>query len=157
MPRRRTVSPEELSTAEAQATADAAFLEELQTADAAGEIPDAPTPEENSDPTIADRFVAMAHLVVEVRQRTRLSESSLIKTLELAMNYHIWSIQKAEQDAQRAQQMNPQSYFGSEDGNAPLVTPETVDEYIGADETPTENVVEVDFTPAEEGTPEDGS
>lgn len=40
-------------------------------------------------PTIVDNFIAAADLIVEHRRRTRLSETSLIRLLELQMMWHL--------------------------------------------------------------------
>ena len=96
-------------------------------------------------PTMADRFVQMNELVVRERVRTRLSESTLQKTLELAMNFHVWRTQKDEQEAQYAQVGNqPFPEYSEEGKEEGLVGPDP-DETIT--EAKDDNIVLVDFTP----------
>lgn len=59
-------------------------------------------------PTLADRFVGMNQIIVDQRVRTRLSEATLAKTLELALNYHVWQTQQEQlQGPQQAMQELP--------------------------------------------------
>lgn len=139
MARRKTVSPEELAEAEAKAAEDAALLEQLN------EQKEQEEPENPSSPTIADRFVGMNELLRSERLRTRLSEATLTKNMELALNYHVWETQRAEARAQQG--FDPRSFMDAvPSGDEPLDGP-TPDEYIGE---AIDNVTEVDFTPTSE-------
>lgn len=131
MPRKTKATPEQIA-AEAQAELDKKFLE--QAAEEATPIEEALEPR---DPTIADRFVQMGDLIVAMRQRTRLSESSLVKLLELSMNYHIYDENKRAQQAQ--QNFNPMDFFNPEEGEK--VTEAEGPEIIEGDS----NVIAVDF------------
>lgn len=85
--------------------------------------------------TIADNFVQMNALIVSERTRTRLSEATLVKTLELTMNYHVWSTQREEARAQQAaqQSFDPAMYM-----------PQADEEITEAED---DNTVRVNFTP----------
>jgi hypothetical protein len=76
------------------------------------------------EPTLADRYVAMLGLIVEQRVKTRLQEATLVKTFEIALQWHAWQTQM---DAQRVQQ----SPFPP--GFDPSMLPE-VDETLEPDE-----------------------
>jgi hypothetical protein len=137
--------PEEAQTAaEAAAAADAALLAALQERDE--------EPVEPTEPTIADRFVGMARLVAEIsgrlkKERTPLSEATLAKLMETALQYHAWDYQRRAQEAQRSpfeQFMTPDMPENGDAGE-PNEGPIVPDEYLGES-----NVVPVDFTPAEE-------
>lgn len=86
-------------------------------------------------PTLADRFVGMADLISGVRTRTRLSEATLAKTLEIALQYHAWQAQVDQQTAQNQfQQMLRNNGIGGEedaDADESLVGP-TPNEIIRA-------------------------
>lgn len=146
MPR---LSKDAKAAAEAQAAADAELLAKLQERDK--DVPPAePESAEDTEPTIADRFVGMANLLVQLRQSTRLGESTLSKLMEIALQYHAWDYQRR---AQEQASMNQFSKFmtppeNGDAGDAGDETPALIpDEYIGEANT---NVVPVDFTPAEE-------
>jgi hypothetical protein len=119
--------------AEQQAAADAELLAQLQARDADTEepaMPDAPT-----EPTLAERFTAVAVLVSNVhaalkRRRTPLSEATLSKLFEVSLQYHAWDWQKRQQEAQ-----NPFTQFMQGNGDtgegSDLVGPEP-DEILSA-------------------------
>lgn len=115
---------------------------EAKTAEAAAVPPNEPT-----EPTIADRFVGMANLIVDVRTKTRLSEATLVKLMETALQYHAWDTARVAQESQN--NFDPRTLMGNGDGSEEaLVGPEG--EYLGETETPTDNgdnTVHVDFTP----------
>ena len=113
------------SSAAAQAEADAILAAKL--AEQANQPEDETTPPVAN---LADRFVAMNALIVHQRNTTRLAEATLVKNLELALNYHVWQTQR---DEAAAREFNPNTMF---DSDSPLVGPETVNEYI--QESPTE-------------------
>jgi hypothetical protein len=98
------------------AESDAALAEALAARTEAPEDPEPPLNRESREPTIADRFVGIADLIVAVRTRTRLSEATLVKALEVSLQYHAWDVQRREQEAQRS--FNPASLLGNNgDGN----------------------------------------
>jgi hypothetical protein len=101
-----TPTPEDIqATAEAQAARDADLMAALQerTANSA--------PETQSQPTLADNVVAAAELVADLRKKLRLSEATLVKVLELQMQWH-W----ANRQQQQAQQPMSPDFFGDESG-----------------------------------------
>ncbi len=140
--------------AEEQAARDAALLEEAMAAQQPTEenSEEEYTPTADSESTLADRFVGINELIVNERKRTRLSESTLVKTFETALQYHAWDYQRRAQEAAAhnpfAQMMGNGGGGSGEDES--LVGPEP-HEIIGpADEDTPDNIVPVDFTPAEE-------
>lgn len=111
MARRNRPAEDAIAAAEAQAAKDAELLAAVQERDAN------PEPQEPTNPTIADRFVAMNALVAKQRAETRLSEATLSKNLELALNYFVWETQREEQRAQQ-RQFDPAQYgFPTESGS----------------------------------------
>ena len=128
------LSEDATAIAEAQAAKDAELLAKVQERDA--------NPESQPEPpkaTIADGFVQMNRLIAKERAETRLSEATLTKTLELAMNFHVWETQRAEQKA--AQSFDPAQYGfpASENGGEGTSEgegPETIEphEFLGAAE-----------------------
>jgi hypothetical protein len=79
-------------------------------------------PEIRPEPTLADRFVGINSLIVNERRRTRLSEATLVKSFEVALQFHAWQTQM---DAQQRQQFDPKM-FGIDTENP--IDPE---EYVG--------------------------
>lgn len=132
--------------AEDRAAEDQALLDSLKDRD--GETV-APEPEEEQEPrelTIADRFVGMNELLASEKRRLvkQVSETTLIKTLELALNYHVWSTQRQDQLDAQAQQRNMFGNMGSEgSGDEGLVGPD-IHEHLTSDD---DNVIGVNFTP----------
>lgn len=108
--------------AEQQAAADLALLKALQERDK-------PKP----GPTIGDNFVAAAALIADTRQRTRLSEPTLIKLFELQM---MWALNNRQQ---------PSGYDN-------LIGPEVGDESGGEDDLPTPHEIITEIS--EESTPD---
>lgn len=99
-----SLTPEAIEAATAAAEADRALLEKLKQRDA--------VPEPEPEPTIADRFVGMADLLVQVRQRTRLGEATLSKLMETALQYHAWDYGRRQQEAN-----NPMRQFMNQQGS----------------------------------------
>lgn len=137
-------SPEEI--AERHAAADRAMLEALQAKRA--ESTEEPEQEEEQVPTIADRFVGLSKLLVQVRQQTRLGEATLTKILETALQYHAWDYQRRAQEQQNQLQQMFSQMSGGQGESEELIGPEP-NEVITASE---DNIVPVDFTPAKETT-----
>lgn len=138
--------------AEEQAAADAALLEKLQ-----NRPQPEPAPEPVPEPTIADRFVGITNLIVTVQARlkgarTPLSEATLLKAMEIALQYHAWDYQRQQQEQQRfdpSMFMGAEGETGNEDG---FVGPEPHERITGTDDS--DNVViPVNFTP-ESDTPD---
>lgn len=94
--------------------------------------------EETQGNTMGDNFAQMNTLIQSERNRTRLSEATLVKTMELTMNYLVWTTQREEQQAQQAaqQSFDPAMYM-----------PQADEEITEADD---DNVIHVDFTPETE-------
>lgn len=90
--------------------------------------------QEKTGTTIADNLAQMNNLIVAERRRTRLSETTIVKTMELTMNYHVWSTQR---DEARAAQMQSQSF------DPAMYLPQADEEISEADD----NVIPVNFTP----------
>lgn len=96
--------------------------------------------EAQEEPTLGGNFLGINDLIVSERRRTRLSETTLAKTLELTMNFHVWTTQRAEQAAAR----NPLADYmssGEISGDArdeSLVGPEVVQEVITGEPDETE-------------------
>jgi hypothetical protein len=87
-----TPTPEDIqATAEAQAAIDADLLAALRERDSAPQPPSTPTP------TLADNVVAAAELIRNLRRDTRLSETTLVRLLELQMMWHINNRQPQQQ------------------------------------------------------------
>ena len=119
-----------------QEIVDALVAKNAETAQATADEP-APEPEQppvETEPTIADRFVQMNELITHERKRTRLSEATLAKMMELAFQYHAWNVQWEAQQQQR-QGFNPSVLMGNGEESEELVGP--AGEYLTevADET----------------------
>lgn len=82
-----------------------------------------PPEPETREPNIADRFVSMNALIVNQRQTTRLNETTLAKTLELAVNYHIWQTMR---DEQREPAFDPRTIMGPDNGEVIGPAPDNV-------------------------------
>ena len=126
-----SASPEEI--AEARAAEDRALLEAMQAQQE--------EPQERQAPTIADWFVGYTNLVERQRKDTRLGEATLVKILETDLQTHAFETQRRAQEEQDQfrKMMTEVSGGGVE-----------ADEFIGPAED--DNVVPVDFSPAEETT-----
>lgn len=140
--------------AEEQAARDAALLEEAMAAQQPNDEPEEEefTPTPDSESTLADRFVGINELITSERKRTRLSESTLTKNFEIALQYHAWDYQRRAQEQSQMSQLAQMLGSRGEgtNGDESLVGPEP-HEIIGpADDDTPDNIVPVDFTPAEE-------
>jgi hypothetical protein len=127
-----TLSKKAQAAAEATAKGDAALLDALTKRDSN------PEPKEPTQ-TIGDQFNSIADLIVATKQRTRLSEATLIKAWELNLMWIINSRQLAMQEAARAQQPQFGTYpveSGDEGtGETELPEPnETIGEDAGQDD-----------------------
>lgn len=129
MTRKTKLDAEAEALAEAQAAKDAELLAALQARDAEPE-PE-PEPEPQRDPTLADRFLGMVNLVSSAqaelkKQRRPLSEGTLTKILETALQYHAWDFQRRQAEAQNpfAQFMSGAQEGGEASGGEGLLGPE---------------------------------
>lgn len=145
MTRKRSLPEDAEAIAQARANADAELLADLQNRD--GEVIQPEPVNPDPETTIADKVVGMADLAVKVRQRTRLGEALIGKLFETALQWHAWDYQRRAQERQMFNPFGMSQGVESSDGEG-LVGPEP-DEILGAAEDADDNLVPVDFTPAD--------